>query len=134
MKIDKDMTLAEKAEIVKSLASAIADGKVIEKYTNLGWERMTSLHFHEEVEYRVRNFIEVNAFKIPMPESVAPIKGTAYYIPSVYSEEWYMVDFWQGSETNLRHLKRDVVHLQKEDAIKHAKAMAGQDPSFLTLR
>jgi hypothetical protein len=131
MLIDTDMTLAEKAEIVKSLATAMADGKVVEIHeADTGWERVESLHFYEDMEYRIRDFMDVNGFNVPVPETIAPIKGSAYYIPSVYTFEWYTVDFWQGTESNFRHLDRGILHLSKEGAVKHAKAMAGKDPSF----
>jgi hypothetical protein len=75
--------------------------------------------------YSVRvkpRMITIEARKIPMPETVAPPVGTMFYVPAVCSIDYFLNFIWD-SEFNKRLLKRGLVYLNKDDAIKAAKAM-----------
>lgn len=71
----------------------------------------------------------VNGFEVPAPETKALNDHVAYYIPSVFSEEYCVGITWGDYElSDKRALSRDLVFLNKEDAIANAKAMLGIDP------
>lgn len=70
----------------------------------------------------------VNGFEVPAPES-EPLKTNVKYYCSDSSEpDWFFWSTWVGDETDTMWLARNLVFLNKEDAIANAKAMLGIDP------
>ena len=81
---------------------------------------------------RKQKTITVNGFEVPEPLRVMPEIGTTYFAPSVSGGTLYV------SDKVLNHVKeyygavifnRGLMHLTKEAAIAHAKAMLGIDPN-----
>lgn len=67
--------------------------------------------------------IEINGHKVPAPESTPPKYRAQYYVPAITHEEPALLYFWDNDETDRRCLERGLVHLTKEAAIAHAKAL-----------
>ena len=63
---------------------------------------------------------------IPVPETVAPIHGTKYYVPVFSQEYFYSHAWWSNDIVDKRLLERGLVYLKKEDAALAAKAMLQQ--------
>ena len=121
---------------------AIADGKVIQRYfgNEVVWPTVSSTRLLESIaagkagdpaEYRVKpSTIVVNGIEVPEPQRVAPADGTAYWLANVTSIEFDQFELcWDGVESEMTWLQRGLVHLSKENAIAHAKAMVA--PSML---
>lgn len=70
-----------------------------------------------------QEIITVGDVSFPKPESVAPTHGTMYYIPDLNSFGTYGSHIWDGWEFDHQMLKTGLVHLTKENAIAHAKAL-----------
>ena len=68
--------------------------------------------------------ININGFEVPEPLREAPEEGTVVYLPSTYYENCYAEWYWQHKiPISSKLLTRGVVHLTKEAAILHAKAL-----------
>jgi hypothetical protein len=77
---------------------------------------------------RKQKAIMVNGFEVPEPVREALKKGVEYWIafPSIPELAW---DFqWAGDIYDRHRLNHGLIHLTKEAAIAHAKAMLGIDP------
>lgn len=70
----------------------------------------------------------VNGFEVPKPATEQPEKGSLYYVPNVFVSHWFSSSTWDGDDNDLMGLVRNIVFLNKEDAIANAKAMAGINP------
>ena len=121
---------------------AIADGKVIQRYfgNEVVWPTVSSTRLLEFIaageagdpaEYRVKpDTIMVNGIEVPGPLRVAPADGKPYWIANITSVEFDQFELcWDGIELEMTWLQRGLVHLSKENAIAHAKAMVA--PSML---
>jgi hypothetical protein len=71
--------------------------------------------------------ITVNGREIVAGETVEPSFGTKYYAADPYSTVFFSDDKWSGWPEHHEWLRRGLVHLTKENAIAHAKAMLGID-------
>jgi len=78
-----------------------------------------------QMRIKPKTIITLLAREIPAPETVAPPKGTTYYMPVPHF--WLMQSdwrcSWRDSTEEQEFLKRGLVYLKKEDAIAAAKAM-----------
>lgn len=121
---------------------AIADGKVIQRYfgNEVVWPTVSSTRLLELIaageagdpaEYRVKpDTIMVNGIEVPEPQRVAPADDKRYWITDVTAIEPDEFELcWAGTECEMTWLQRGLVHLSKENAIAHAKAMVA--PSML---
>lgn len=70
----------------------------------------------------------VNGFEVPKPLIAHPAKAKFYYFPNPSVGNWYSGTEWEGDAVDFTRLERNIVFLNKEDAIANAKAMAGIDP------
>lgn len=70
----------------------------------------------------------VNGFEVPKPVTEPPAKAKIYYVPNLSVESWCSGTGWDGDVIDRMRLERNIVFLNKEDAIANAKAMAGIDP------
>lgn len=125
------------AECMKQYAE---DASVNEKPWEL-WEHQPleydfyiPMNFHPqwllESKYRRKpKAITCNAFQVPAPESAELIEGSEYYLADPNHESFTMSWRWYARECDFRALTRGLVHLKKENAVMHAKAMLGIDPS-----
>lgn len=112
---------------------AIADGKKLEYkwYTNDRWSRFDPLHndvYIDSVVSGKYNFrlaqemITINGVSFPKPES-EPLVDRAYYYANPMIRDLHTVAYWRGDGVDMLLLARGLVHLSKENAIAHAKAL-----------
>jgi hypothetical protein len=79
-----------------------------------------------QMQIRVKpRMVAIEARKIPAPETNAPPEGTLYYMPvphrAVSQEHW--TGQWSDKGYEYDFLRNGLVYLNKEDAMKAAKAM-----------
>ena len=67
--------------------------------------------------------IEINGIEIPKAETKAPSCGTRFYIPVLHDvTEFYALD-WNNSKLHHEFLAKGLIHLSKDNAIAHARAL-----------
>lgn len=71
--------------------------------------------------------ITVNGREIVAGSAVEPERGITYYLPVPHQEGMYGWETWTNNDFDRRTFSRGLVHLTKENAIAHAKAMLGID-------
>lgn len=69
--------------------------------------------------------MKVNGYEIEKSETTAPKSGTKYWIPDTARTALIYSTVWANAEFDNLMLNRKVVHLSKENALNHAKAMLG---------
>lgn len=69
--------------------------------------------------------ITVNGREVPEPVREAQKTCTPYYVPRLDSAGLVVESYWIGSGFDDLMLQRGLIHLTKEAAITHAKAMLG---------
>lgn len=73
--------------------------------------------------------IQVNGFDVPEPVRKKLKDGDKYFVPSVSSKDFFGGTWiWFSDGCGQTMLSRGLIHLTKENAIIHAKAMLGIDP------
>lgn len=123
------MKFQEWCKEILPIVIAGAQGKAIEcKYTkilNATWVQKELAGLEGTYDYRIKPRI-VNGFEVAESE-VDPLEDDQnYFYPAIGHTEWYTSTSWDDESTLCaNHLARGFVHLNKEDAIAHAKAMAG---------
>lgn len=124
-------TAQQHAQEILPLVTAQANGEVIQMYVCGKWhDCMNPTAFVYGCKYRVKpKMILVNGFEVPEPMSEEINKGEWYYAASVLSSRFYEKLCWSGDSTDYNCLSRGIIHLNKDAAISHAKAMLGIDPN-----
>lgn len=117
---------AERIDLIK----AFVDGKEIYCDSHI----LNLIAFDLDISYyKIKpKTITVNGFEIPEPVREELILGQYYFIPSPtnFEEEDLFEDYyWDSDRNDKSFLERGVIHLTKENAIAHAKAMLGIDPN-----
>ncbi|WFF39250.1 hypothetical protein LU290_03240 [Moraxella nasibovis] len=113
---------------------ALADGKNLEYrwYNQSDWRPFYSLSNGVSVEailrghfvFRpVQEMITVGDVSFPKPVSEPPKRGSEYYMPAVGRDVFYIPVSWDDDQVDRFRLKRGLIHLSKENAIAHAKAL-----------
>lgn len=76
-------------------------------------------------EYRRKpSMLLLNGYEYPEPERVAPVEGTRYWIPNIRTlNKLTTLVFWSGSVFDFFQLRRGMVHLSKENAEAHTRAI-----------
>lgn len=79
---------------------------------------------------RTPRTINIRGFDVPAPEPADRLipKGVTYFVPTPGQEYWHKGLSWSGDDFDHRALQRGLVYLNREDAIRVAKAMCGIDP------
>ena len=113
------------------IVQAGAAGKVIEWQFpgDPSWETLgDNFSFIPEEIYRIKaENIQINGFVVPAPITNLPDDGTTVFLPNMYMKTF--VQRLKFVEHLHEHLaKRNVLHLNKDAAIAHAKAMLGINP------
>ena len=81
-----------------------------------------------DYEFRLKpRTITVNGREIVAGETAAPELRSTYWSPWFSKDELVCVVRWSDDGVDKNFLKRGLVHLTKENAIAHAKAMLGID-------
>jgi hypothetical protein len=120
---------------------AIADGEPISDFecVNRSWkgeeEWEPATEYSGWVFYpdgwqvrRKQKTIKINGFDVPEPMQEAT-KNQMYFTPAIDHAEFYRAFNWNSDSVDERLLNRGLIHLKKENAIAHAKAMLGIDPN-----
>ena len=77
-----------------------------------------------DIEYRIKpKTIIVNGIEVPSPVSKEPIKDKACFLPSLMDYNLYVSIRWTGTDEDYLQLSRGLIHLTKDAAIQHAKAL-----------
>lgn len=71
--------------------------------------------------------ITVNGREVPEPVKGKPIRNSDYYCVCLDGNELFCISSWTDHEVDVLRLQRGLIHLTKEAAIAHAKAMLGVD-------
>lgn len=80
--------------------------------------------FDDSIEFRLKpEMITISDVSFPKPESENPKSDTEYFFPSFFKPFWVGCFEWAGDDDDYRLLKAGLVHLTKENAIAHAKAL-----------
>lgn len=59
----------------------------------------------------------------PKPEIQTPEIGTKYYTPILCTTQPYDYHTWEDTQIDYKYFKMNLIHLSKENAIAHAKAL-----------
>jgi hypothetical protein len=116
---------------------AIADGKEIEALVNLGCGITVYKTFEHDAilqaisaksieaqHLRVKTpAVLINGIEVPAPERTAPARNTTYHYPAPWNEDAYSTTSWDNHPADKRALARGLVHLTKEAAAIHGKAL-----------
>lgn len=80
--------------------------------------------FDEECQYRRKpDVIKINGFEVPVPLKVAPGLGTLYSYAHPSGEDLHITNTWDNDNFDKRLLQKGLIHLTKEAAVAHAKAL-----------
>lgn len=80
--------------------------------------------FDDSDEYRIKpRTIRIGEHDVPMPVSETPLYGQKYYMPSVTSEDLVSTREWIKHSIDRRLLSSGLIHLNREAAELHAKAL-----------
>lgn len=71
--------------------------------------------------------IMVNGREVPEPIRQEPARYTRYFSVDLTEKDMFFQADWDGDDFDTRMLQRGLIHLTKEAAITHAKAMLGVD-------
>lgn len=75
-------------------------------------------------DYRVRpRTIRIGEIDVPEPVRECPPLGAKYYYPTVQYTDTVDAFTWQGDSFDKRLLERGLIHLTREAAEQHAKAL-----------
>lgn len=72
--------------------------------------------------------ITVNGFEIAAPENCFPEVDSTYYFPTPSQKMLAVSTAWVGCREDAMRFDRGLVHLTKENAIAHTRAMLNLDP------
>ena len=72
---------------------------------------------------RKLEMIMVNDIEVPKPESEALKYGTQYWVPHTYTKDCVIKINWENDDLDQRAMARGLVHLTRDAAIAHAKAL-----------
>jgi len=117
-------------ELVKSkhLLMAIAEGKTIQTMVSGEWvdlrNPLESIARGFIAKLRVKpDVIQINGHDVAVPEQEPLPYGTTYCFPNISNPYSCDTMIWTGSDDDYDNLESGLVHLEYEDAIKHAEAI-----------
>ena len=120
------------AEAVKSGASPNDFEFSIDGETWYSYGYLSSyLNTIGNIKFRKKNpAIVVNGYDVPAPCKHPLDIRMDYYIPDIFAQYMCSLHTWCGNNIDMRYLERGLVHLTKNDAIAHAKALIFVDPCY----
>lgn len=111
------------------IVQAAANGEDIEHLDDDYWCAKDALCFNFDTKYRIKPKVKmVNGFEVPLHETVEPYHAQEYFTPSLAASNMWTSKRWGGYKTDKNLLDRGMVYLDKESAVKCAKAMLGINP------
>ena len=95
-----------------------------EEHSNTWWKCEGHPAWQFAMEYRRKpRTININGFEVPEPVREPLETDTNYYCPHLASSELVSVSTWWDDGCDARRLKSGIIHLTKEAAVTHAKAL-----------
>jgi len=80
--------------------------------------------WHSHVEYRRKpRTININGHKVPEPVITEPLQGQTYYTIDTWGSNLVDDYTWRGDDSDLLSFNRGIIHLTREAAEAHAKAL-----------
>lgn len=77
-----------------------------------------------EHQFRLpQQYIFIDDIEFPKPETEKPKLLSEYYIADLSDDTYYSQAVWHDAEWDLHYLNVGIVHLTKDNAIAHAKAL-----------
>lgn len=73
--------------------------------------------------------IMVNGFEVPAPMAEAPNREEFYYVSNTAHMAYSQCFTWNDGNYDFAVLSRKIAHKTRENAVAHAKAMLGIDPT-----
>ena len=110
----------------KDAIIAWANGETIQFWwgDRYGWLDVLEPNFNSDTKFRVKpEIILINGIEVPAPEQQALDTGTIYYMPTLLNSTLFGCCSWDNDGEDKRTLSRGLVHLTKEAAEQHAKAL-----------
>lgn len=68
-------------------------------------------------------YLNINGFRVRSPVQTPLKPGQRYYVVSTTSSVYYIAHKWVGDLLDTMNLERGLIHLTKDAAITHAKAI-----------
>ena len=90
------------------------------------WSYVSYPDWPEEVVYELRprkKMMKIGDYAFREPEREAPEVWTDYFLPDIDRWEYFAKIRWAGDGCDIKRFNRGLIHLTKEAAIAHAKAM-----------
>lgn len=127
------MTFQEWCKEILPIIKAGAQGEEIEYMsTSTGvwpWLKKESAGMEGAFIYRIKPRT-VNGFEVPKAVLESLDEDQEYFVPSPSNYKLFDKCYWDTDNTDcINHLSRGIVHITKEAAIAHAKAMVGINPN-----
>ena len=125
------MTLQEWAIQLLPVIKAMAEGKQVMYKSNISTSAEWLILNKPVVDGNNYDYkadievIKVNGFEVPKPVSKKLPDHTPYWYVDINDRELVNRAHWVGIADDLRYLERRLIHLDKESAVLHAKAMLG---------
>jgi len=97
------------------------------EWSNCGvWCKTKDPCWDADVKYRLipkRKMMHLNGVEFPAPEREAPARGARYWMCDLLSPVKVFETQWQAMSVDRTALERGLVHLTREAAEAHARAM-----------
>lgn len=86
---------------------------------------INNLYLRNPMDWRIKpKTININGFEVPEPLREKPEHGIEYYVPDIYSSNAFADNYtWEDDKVDSKHFRMGFVHLTKEAAKLHAKAL-----------
>lgn len=119
----------------QEVIQALLDGKKVEirgaiNLQNSGWKPLNEHEIHIRVLttglfiFRLaKEMITINGVSFPKPACEPLEIGQEYFVCDIVSKGFYDIFEWENCKLDQDFLKYGMIHLTKEDAIAHAKAL-----------
>ncbi|MBD1229475.1 hypothetical protein [Xenorhabdus griffiniae] len=87
-------------------------------------EFASNFGFHPEVNFRLKpRTIKIGEYDVPEPVREPLKSGTGYHIPDITDTEFYAAFIWDNDGADAYYLQQGLIHLDRESAELHAKAL-----------
>lgn len=120
---------------VKKFLKAVIKGEKLELNVSGEWQTLTDEgalrhlgNYCNKVTDRkpIKDALRIKGKSIHGAEKNALGIGVRYWVPYPQHNDWAIEYGWDGDAADRMNLERGLVHLNKESAIAHAKAMVGE--------
>ena len=109
------------AEVIR----AYANGAEVEYFDGKIWRYIKTPIFYEDYKFRVKpRTFPIGEWEAPVPETTTPQEGQQYHAPDLVMEGFTCSYTWRGDAIDERLLARGLLHLTREAAFQHGRALA----------